>query len=293
MSKSQLLPPPSVILALLSASAGLALLLTCKPILERYTASESLTSSEALYLPDERAVNLVSFGYRKALSTFLWFRTINYFGKHYAGDQRYQWLYHMCDLVTTLDPKARHVYEFGSNILAWEASAPQEAYQLLSKGMLQEPDYWKYPYLRGFISLYFLNNQQGAKEDFVTASHLPGVHPMVVGLAAKTVALQEDPEQAISFLRNVLNSSDDPSVKKVLMDRLRELSYERDLSKLEQALNRYREAHHSIPAQIDELAPYLDSAISLVDPFGGNYIIDAPSGTIKSTSNHKRFGNRK
>lgn len=282
----------SALLATVTAVTAFALMNTTQPVLRQLSAERNSSLSEALYLPNDQAVGLLSFGYRRALSTFLWFRTINYFGKHYASDQRYQWLYHMCDLVTTLDPAARHVYDFGSNMLAWEAAAPQQAHQLLTKGMANNPTYWKFPYLRGFISLYFLSDQNSAKEDFITASQLPEVHPMVVGMAAKAVALQEDPEQAIAFLSNVLKTGEDPSVREVLLARMRELAYERDLRRFESALSRFREAKGTIPETIQELAPFLDAAVSLSDPFGGNYFIDRTKQGIASTSNHKRLGKK-
>ncbi len=252
--------------------------------------SASTHTSEALYLPNENAVKFISFRYEKVLANYLWFRTINYFGKHYASDQHYQWLYHMCDLVTTLDPRARHVYEFCGSMLAWEVNAPAEARTLLTKAVEHDPDYWKFPYLRGFVSLYFLNDPESAKDDFMRASKLPGVHPMVVGLAAKTVALQDDPGQAIAFLENILKTTDDQFARKVLIDRLRELSYERDLRRLEGALERFRAARGENPPSIEALAPFLDAEVSLSDPYGGRYTLDG--GAIKSTSNHKRLGRK-
>lgn len=280
-------------LGAITAATGTALLLTGLQPLRQLAGTNPPQLPEALYLPNERAIEVVSFGYRKALASFLWFRTINYFGKHYASDQHYEWLFLMCDLVTTLDPQALHVYEFGSNILAWEANSPEDARRLLTKGMQHNPSRWKLPYLRGFISLYFLNQEAEAREDFVTASHLPDVHPIVIGLAAKTVALQNDPEQALAFLKNVLSSNDDPHVRTVLMQKVRDLSYERDLLRLEAALLRYREAKQSLPSDITELAPYLDRPVSLEDPFGGHYVIDSASETVRSTSNRKRLGRNK
>lgn len=248
--------------------------------------------SEALYLPNESAVKFVTFRYEKVFANYLWFRTINYFGKHYASDQNYQWLYHMCDLVTTLDPKARHVYEFCGTMLAWEVSAPSEARKILSKAITADPQFWKFHYLRGFVSLYFLGDAEAAKVDFLSASKLPGVHPMVVGLAAKTVAKQDDPDQAIVFLDNILKSTDDAFARKVIIDRLRELSYERDLRRYEGALRRYQESHAHNPSTIEELAPFLDAEVSLSDPYGGSYTLDAEGSKVKSTSNHKRIGKR-
>ena len=249
--------------------------------------------SEALYLPNERAVEVISFGYRKAFANYLWFRTINYFGKHYASDQNYRWLYHMCDLVSTLDPQSKHVCDFCSTMLSWEVNAPVEAIKILDKGVNANPEYWKFHYLRGFTWLYFLDDKAKAYDDFIAASKLPGVHPMVVTIAAKTMAAQDDPEDGIEFLRTVLRTTTDEFARGVLIARLKELSYERDLRLFEKALDRYRAAQKNSPQKIEELSSFLEQAVSLSDPFGGSYTLDASGEKIVSTSNHKRLGKKK
>jgi len=252
-----------------------------------------LALSEALYLPQKNIVKLLSFGYQKVASNYLWFKTINYFGKHYVRDQNYQWLFQMCMLVATLDPKALHVYEFGSTILAWEASQPVLAGELLSQGINENPESWKLHYLRGFNSYYFLNNPNEAKIDFIKASQLPGAHPIAARLAAKTLATQNDPLQAIEFLNDTLKATTDPSVRQVLLERLRELHYEDDLRTYQQALEKYRDTHHIAPSSIEELAPFLTRSISSSDPFGGIYKLDQSGQRIESTSNHKRLVGKK
>lgn len=258
-------------------------------------AHDSLPSvdSEALYLPNERAVEVISFGYKKVFANYLWFRTINYFGKHYASDQNYRWLYHMCDLVSTLDPQSKHVYDFCSTMLSWEVNAPLEAIKILDKGVSANPKYWKFHYLRGFTWLYFLNDKARAYDDFIAASKLPDVHPMVVTIAAKTMAAQDDPEDGIEFLRSVLRTTNDEFARGVLVARLKELSYERDLRLFEKALEQYRSAQQTSPKKIEELAPFLEQAVSLSDPFGGSYTLDSSGEKITSTSNHKRLGKNK
>jgi len=249
--------------------------------------------SEALYLPQQNIVTLLSFGYQKVASNYLWFKTINYFGKHYVRDQNYQWLFHMCTLVATLDPKALHVYEFGSTILAWEASQATLAGELLSQGIKENPESWKLLYLRGFNSYYFLNNPENAKSDFIKASQLPDAHPIAARLAAKTLAAQNDPQQAIEFLNDTLKATTDSSVRQVLLERLRELHYEDDLRTYEQALEKYRENNHTSPNSIEELVPFLTRRISNTDPFGGSYKLGTSGQTIESTSNHKRLAGKK
>ena len=114
---------------------------------------------EALYLPSLESVEFVTFGYKNIVADLLWFKTISYFGKHYATDRNYSWLSHMCDLVTTLDKHALASYQFCANMLSWEADTPQLAIDLLSKAIQNNPNSWRMPYLRGFTYLFFLKNK--------------------------------------------------------------------------------------------------------------------------------------
>lgn len=191
---------------------------------------EALSSGEAgspkdqiLYLPSGRGLELISFGYRNVLSDILWFNTINYFGKHYRSDRNYEWLSHMCSLVTRLDQKAVYVYEFCGLMLAWEAGKHDDALALLSYGMDHNPDSWKLPYLRGMTYLIFLNNTELAAGDFVRSSKLPEVHPTIVRLAAKKLSSLENTETAIEFLKERISSSSEGWEREALLNKLKEL----------------------------------------------------------------------
>lgn len=181
--------------------------------------------AEVLLLPQPQAVRALSFGYRNGLAAVLWFRTIGYFGKHFATDQRYPWLLDLCRLVTALTPEAAHVYEFGSLMLSWEAHDPQGAYALLSEAIENHPDAWKFPYLRGFVAFFFMNNPTAAHEDFLRAARMPGVHPLVLGLATKDLSGAGGPDAAIEFIETMLNSGLDAAARSALERRLMELQH--------------------------------------------------------------------
>jgi len=112
-------------------------------------AQDQAQSREALYLPSGPGLELMSFGYQKALSHLFWFKSISYFAKHYRGDRNYVWLSHMCELVTRLDPAADYAYHFCGMMLAWEGNMPQQAIKILSTGIENFPSDWVLPYLRG------------------------------------------------------------------------------------------------------------------------------------------------
>ncbi|RIL09139.1 MAG: hypothetical protein DCC75_07255 [Proteobacteria bacterium] len=276
-------------------AAALAALIAARSRLEDLGVSKMRDAAqlqESLYLPNPRAVTFISFGYKNALAQLLWFKTISYFGKHYRGDGNYRWFNHMCDLVTTLNPKAKHYYQFCSAMLAWEASLPQQAAQILTKGISNNPEDWYLIYQRGFIHIFFLNDEGSAKEDFVRAAKMPDAHPIVATLASKKILSMDSPEQAIEFLTQMINSTSDPSAQSVYRDRIRDAEYEIGFRILEEALRRFEERNGKKAANLEELAseglvPDQMARDRFRDPFGGQYILD-PAGSKLSSSSGKR-----
>lgn len=178
---------------------------------------------EVLYLPNIKAIKFASFGYKNFLADIIWFKTINYFGKHYRADRNYRWLFTLCDLITTLNPDAEHVYEFGAMMLAWEQNVPDKAIELLDKALSTKRESWTLFYYRGIFKLYFKKDNEGALNDFIEASKLPGVHTTVIGLASKKLAELNDENEGVKFLESILNTTTDESLKSVLLDKIKKL----------------------------------------------------------------------
>ena len=210
--------------ALLPLCAGVMVIaLALAPLRAAGLTSPSHENSEVLYLPDGNALEVVSLGYRNVLANVLWFNTISYFGKHFRGDRDYRWLSHMCEIVTDLDPGAEHVYRFGATMLSWEAKNVEGSNRLLDKAIAHSPNNWLYYYLRGFNFMFFLKDTERARNDFVRAAELPGVHHAVVTLAAKKLSELNSPSVAVEFLEEILRTTEDPMARRALEERLFEL----------------------------------------------------------------------
>ena len=244
-------------------------------------------SSEVLYLPNGKALNFLSFGYRNVLSNILWFNSISYFGRHFRSDQNYLWLFHMADLVTTLDPNALFAYEFVSTMLSWETNRPDQAVALLTKAIDHHPDNWRLYYLRGFTFMYFLREQENAQKDFIAASRRPSAPVFVARLASKVLVMQDNPEAAIDFLKGALMTMRDPGARSALEERLKEAYLEVDIKRLTQAVEIYRKQYNHPPDDINELVATGIVSTLPPDPFGGSYYIDVNTGGIRTTSNRK------
>lgn len=240
---------------------------------------------EVLYLPNGNALEAISFGYRNLLSDLLWFKAISYFGKHLQTDRDYGWLGHMCDLVTDLNPRAKHVYDFCALMLAWEAEKPAEANRVLTKALTEFPADWNILYYRGFNNMYFLHDSKAAKRDFQSAAKIPGAPAFLARLAAKKMDTS-DPVEAVRFLREMVRHATDESERAVLMNKLQNSQHLVNLSNFEKAISIY---FSQTGKQLTSLQDLISSGIvtpsenGFRDPWGGKYYWDKDKQQIRST----------
>lgn len=208
-------------LALLVASALGAYISRASLLQQKNSSSAALDERPPLYLPRADKVRSLTFGFDTVASKILWFKTINYFGKQFTGSQDYRWLANMCDVVTELDPKARHVFEFCGTLLSWVAKEPTKSDLILTKAIESDPSYWRYYYLRAFNSWYFLNRFENAKKDLMLALEMPEAPNFLKTLAVHFLAGDQGPEVAREFLKDLLANTTDKNVKKALKRKLK------------------------------------------------------------------------
>ena len=179
------------------------------------------TEETPLYLPDAKYIRLVTLGFDTFWSRILWFNTVNYFGKQFLADSDYRWLYHNCKLVTQLDERATHAFEFCGTLLSWMAREPERSNEILTHAIQAHPDAWRFRYLRGFNYWYFLSRRDLAKEDFRIGSTLPEAPPVLASLATRLMVAEDDPQTAIAFLVDLIENTKDEHVKQALGEKLK------------------------------------------------------------------------
>lgn len=249
----------------------------------------TLVEVEPVYLPDVRFLRLASLGYENALADVLWFRTINYFGKHYRGDRLYPWLARMCDVVTDLDPRAEHVYRFAGFILPWEAQLPHEGIRLMEKGVEVFPDSWQLNFYLGFTRYYFLDDVDGALPPIERAAAIPGVHPFVPRFAAALHAQRQGPGAAREFLEELLASGGAAGMEMVIEERLKEIDLGEHIALLESGIAEHRRRFGRPPVALDELVSSGIVAAIPAEPFGDHYLYDAEADEVRSSGGRRRL----
>ncbi|MDQ3068357.1 MAG: hypothetical protein M3R55_01340, partial [Acidobacteriota bacterium] len=198
---------------LLSLAAGSVALQAQRD--RRYrTVSED---SRLLYLQSGPVVQRVALEYDALAADIYWIRSV----LHYGGDRlsapqagRYELLYPLLDLTTTLDPLFQIAYRFGAVFLAEPPpGGPGRvdlAEQLLKKGMAASPGRWQYPHDLGFIYYWQEQDHQAAATWFQRAASLPGAPEWLGPLAAGTLARGGDRQASREMLRRILADAEQP-----------------------------------------------------------------------------------
>ncbi len=246
---------------------------------------------EFTYLPKGEYLRPFTMGYEQLTADILWLQAIQYIGEKKQTTTGFKWLYHVLDIVTTLDPKFEYVYLFGGLALTLDLKAGTitESNLLLEKGIKNNPIAWQIPFYLGFNHFYYLDDPVKAAHYIEKASLLQGSPPYLPKLAARMYAEAENPETAISFLSKIYESAQDERIKEDLLERIKELIVERDIIFLERAVAEYNKIYRRQPTNLNDLIEGKILNQLPLEPFKGHYYIDEKTKEIKSSTKRERL----
>ena len=139
---------------------------------------------ELFYYPNGQFLKEVVLNYDQAAAAINWIRTVQYYGEHAKGDQVFDRMYHMCDVVTDLDPRFESPYVFGSFVLLTDGKRPSEGIKLLQKGRDNNPESWRVWFESGFVYYICLEDYEQAGEFLRAAASFPGAPEYAMRFAA-------------------------------------------------------------------------------------------------------------
>lgn len=148
-----------------------------------------------LYVRSPEAMKRLALSYDALLADVYWIRTVQHFGgtrRSTDPDKRYDLLYPLLDLTTSLDPLFNIAYQFGSLFLAEPPPGgpgrPELAIALLQKGLQVQPDKWEFAQQIGFVHYWWRKDYTEAAAWFRLAAEMPGAPFWLTSMAAVTLA---------------------------------------------------------------------------------------------------------
>ena len=121
------------------------------------------------------------------------------------------------------------------------------------------------------------------------AASLPDRPAYLPGLATRLAAEAGNPETALAFLEARFRETQDPEMRKFFVVRMKEVMIERDIHMLERAVMAYQAAHRAIPETLMRLVEERLLSALPVEPFGGEYRLNAETGSVSSSTHPERL----
>lgn len=174
-------------------------------------------------IPSGDLLKPFTLGYDQLVADFFWIQAISYFGDHLKSDRRYPWLYHILDLVTTLDPDFIWPYYFGGIVLSLEANQVEQSNRILQKASKYHPTVWKFPLYLGFNYWYHNSDPLKAASYIEIAAKLPGSPRYLKTLPASLYSESGQKEAALRFLQEMEENTQDPHMKAAILKRIMDI----------------------------------------------------------------------
>lgn len=250
----------------------------------RMVIGEHKYAEELAYFPSGRFLRPATLGFNLLAADFIWLRLIQYYGGHRMTDRKYGFLYHILEVLTTLDTQFVDAYTFGSLLLAESAQQVQEGLNLLDKGISYNHGNWRLPFTKGFIHYNFTRHYTIAAAHFYISSRMSEAPDMCARFAAFSSQRGGDREAAKEMWTELYNRSNNPYEKEVATRSIRQLEMLNHLEMFNKAIKEYHKIYGIYPENIKQLLEkgFIDSVPK--DPTGGQYFIDFNVHRVRSTS---------
>jgi hypothetical protein len=269
----------AVVVALLAVSIALQ-------VVRDRTYGAARTEDNLLYVPSGPVLERMSLSFDSVVADAYWIRAI----QHYGGDRRsthehrYQLLYPLLDITTTLDPRFTIAYRFGAMFLGDPypsgAGRPDLAIKLLLKGIQAQPDKWEYYEDLAFVYYWHLRDLANAARWFERAGAVPGAPWWLKSLGAVTLAQGGNRRESRFLWQQILNDARDNWLRDNARMRLQQLDAWEQVEQLTDVVGEYRRRTGRLPESWTSLVRAGLLRAEPLDPSGTPYQLNAGTGDV-------------
>jgi hypothetical protein len=240
---------------------------------------------ESLYLWNGAQVKRIVPGFEQLAGDIYWLRTVQYFGaeRAYAAEKRFDLLYPLVEITTTLDPRLEIAYRYGSVFLAEPipvgAGRPDLGLAVLERGVASNPLSWRLRQELGFYHFVYLHDARRAAEILTDASRIPGAAFWLKNLAADILAKGGERDISRRMWREMYDNAEEGAIKENAKVHLQVLDAVDAADALNAAVGQFEKRTGRLPRALAEIADAgLVPRRALVDPAGIPYEYDAGTG---------------
>ena len=248
---------------------------------------QNTADAEVLYVRSSDIMQRAALSYRAVVADAYWIRALQHYGRERLKapeDRRYDQLYPLLDIATTLDPRFVTGYRFGAIFLSEPhpggAGRPDLAIALLKKGIARNPEKWDYYHDVGFIYYWSLRNYEEAAAWFTRGSERQGAPWWLKTYAAVMLTRGGDRQSSRVMWEQIGRSEDNDWLRRTAQTRLAQLDALDQIDGLERIVQDFARAYSRPPRSWQEMiAARLLPGIP-ADPTGTPYVLVAATGEV-------------
>ena len=250
---------------------------------------------QILYVRSGPALKRMTLSFDALAADVYWIRAI----QHYGGDRlagpragaKYQLLYPLLDLTTTLDPYFNIAYRFGAIFLSegypGGPGRPDQSVALLRKAIVAMPHKWQYYHDIGFVYYWRLQDYQTASLWFQRAAAQPNAPNWLKPLAASVLARGQD-RTAARFLWQQIAKSEEAWLRRTAERALLQLQALDQIEQLEAVIKRFPPAPGESYSWTGLIGRHVLVRVPF-DPVGTPYEIDPATGRVSVSEQSALF----
>lgn len=202
-------------------------------------------ASELLLAPEGTMMRRFCLGHEGLLASIYWTRVVQYFGRKRVDQSvNYELLAPLLRITTDLDPQLIIAYRFGAIFLTEKtprgAGKPQEALQLLRKGIVANPDYWRLWQDLGFIYYWDLKDYETAARVFKAGSERPGAFIWMKVMAAAIAGAGGAMSTSRLMWTQIYEETENEQIRKSAEEHLAALRAQEDIGQLNALLAEFQ-----------------------------------------------------
>ena len=204
------------------AAGAFVVAVTLQIMRDRWYPRDDVEREQILYVRSGAALKRIALSFDAVAADVYWIRAI----QHYGGERlsgptaqtKYQLLFPLLDLTTTLDPYFNIAYRFGAIFLS-EAypggpGRPEQSVALLQKAITVMPHKWQYYHDIGFVYYWRMRDYQTAATWFQRAAAQPNAPNWLQPLVASMLVRGNDRAAARFLWQQIAKSEEDVAPSK-------------------------------------------------------------------------------
>ena len=249
--------------------------------------AHTTTEKQVLYISNAEVMRRVALSYDTLLADVYWIRALQYYGGERLKPphaRRYDLLFPLLDMATTLDPRFTIGYRFGAIFLAEPhpggAGQPNQAIALLKKGIALNPNKWDYYHDVGFIYYWNLHDYQKAADWFARGGSLPGAPFWLKTYAAVMLARGGDRQASRVMWTQIGQNEENDWLRRTARLRLLQLDALDQIDVLKRLVNDFTSRTGQRAQSWEQLAAAGAVGGVPLDPAGTPYTFNADTGEI-------------